>query len=162
MNPGVVTALSNSNTMSQSFAFINETRQEYYAPTNSSTKAKDRVTDALGTGAVAYLMLDGPQDGTAFIDQCFTVEGGDDDRPAVDPGARLQISEANEYAGRWAGDTIRLAGDYRDGDWLSPGTSNGDGTDSDWVDITTGVEREFEAFAWSDWVDEQTSVWREV
>ncbi|OYR56666.1 hypothetical protein [Halorubrum halodurans] len=132
--------------MTQYFKFINETRKEVIAPDTSSMEAVARVTDPVGTGILAYLLIDGPKDGTRFTDlvnphapefEDAMSEFMADEREATrnegrtsiyrnDDGswnreriveciaADQHVTEGTEYAGRWAGDDIRLVGDYEE------------------------------------------------
>lgn len=51
--------------MGQYFKYINRDKQEYFIG-EGGAKPVERATDPIGTGMLAYLMFDGPQDGTRF------------------------------------------------------------------------------------------------
>jgi len=63
-------------------------------------KAIERVTNPAAMGLIGYLLFEGPIDGTGV---------GRTGLPAIE----------TEYAGRWAGDDVRLVGDYADNDLYS-------------------------------------------
>lgn len=138
--------------MGQYFKLVNPDREEY-VDLPGPMKAIERLTNPIATAALGFLLLEGPQDGTAFLanadpDDPQLQDGISDvkaregeserkrDRKSVyrkrDPETRdrtdewdehkiarvaasdLAIDEANDYAGRWAGDDVRLVGDYAD------------------------------------------------
>lgn len=51
--------------MGQYFKFINKDKKEFFTP-NGGAKTLEVVSDPIGTGMLAYLLLQGPQDGTRF------------------------------------------------------------------------------------------------
>lgn len=151
--------------MGQYFEFYNADRNESFRPPSGGLKAVETVTNP-GCVLLAYLVLEGPQDGTMFGSKNADPDALDLDalRAEVDAGtlpesvtrwidraeddpedrwaaARIaeshrQIRERNEFAGRWAGDRISLVGDYSE-------TGNYDAASTD---ISEGVAAEWEWF----------------
>lgn len=243
--------------MSQYFKYVNVDKQEYFTTNNSGLKAVERVTNATANGKLAFLLLDGPQDGTRFTNlhnphapelddkqhefkqnerekhlntgrsSVYRTENGwDTNRITQSLAAGEAINADNvlgyEYAGRWAGDDVRLIGDYHESgvyddthqqwivefegeEYTVDASSNapiiedsitnpdivhsiadrevmpGDTVkvrlsreqtgnerskqvyatfkheaETDWVNITDGVTREFEQFVSAEWCDENT------
>lgn len=127
--------------MGQYFKLVNPDRKEYVT-LPGPMKAIERLTNHHAMAAVGYLLLQGPQDGTAFTHMNADPDDWDYDRnerlaekgemmlldkerweneperTAYQAGRVYQshkdIAEANDYAGRWAGDTPVLVGDYDD------------------------------------------------
>lgn len=84
--------------MGQYFVLVNEDREEYVNPhgLGSGMKLVETLTargDYNSVGdALAFLVMDGPDDGLTAM------------------------NDLSPIAGSWAGDSIRLVGDYADGD----------------------------------------------
>lgn len=139
--------------MGQYFQLVNLDRMEI-AQLPGLMKAVERVTDVRAMGLVGYLLLQGPQDGTMFVGINADVDDiGPEEleniAPDRDPQSAVRIieskkdiGEANEYAGRWAGDRVALVGDYDESGLYG---------DSSLTDITDGLVAEFTEFVGEEW-----------
>jgi hypothetical protein len=145
--------------MGQYFQLVNIDRQEALNVPNAGLEALE-ITTSPGCGVIAYLLLDGPQDGTHFIRFNADPDGLDieDARKQDwwsdsweqdyenDPERQrhsaeairqsyLDIDEANDYAGRWAGDRIMLVGDYSDEPYYNQFVNITDDAVDEWLDF---------------------------
>lgn len=154
--------------MGQYFKLVNMDREETVS-LPGTMKPIERVTNAKAMALIGYLIFQGPQDGTSFIrmnadpdsltDEQFEeydIGIADDEEKRRHQAARSYeasrpISEANDFAGRWAGDRIVLVGDYDDSGLYG----------ADLHDITGGLIAEFKEFVGESWWEgEQESVMR--
>jgi hypothetical protein len=163
--------------MGQYFTLVNTDKNETVEPPGTM-KAIERLTNKKAMGLIGYLVFQGPQDGTRFTainsapleyDEAVDALGEDyigkrwenryeedPERTAHDAGriaaSHKSIREANEYAGRWAGDGIALVGDYDDSGLYKA---------EDLTDITDPLIEEFVEFVGEDWWDgDQDTVMR--
>lgn len=173
--------------MGQYFKCVNTDKKEVLTPPGGM-KAIERVTNSVTTGLLAYLLLEGPQDGTAFTGRADPEDPAlqegiaeyierevaredetgresmmrDDDgdwkrqRIAGVVAAGRTIAEANEFAGRWAGDRVTMIGDYAERDLYDETSENWhyelarrwtiEGTDLD-SETVSNTRREFTNYA---------------
>jgi len=154
--------------MGQYFKVVNPVRKEYIEPLGGS-KAIELCSGDTGK-LLAYLLLSGPQDGTAFIYRNANPEdvtqedrGNErnqdlDGRPLEDEviahlkEARKKIKRANKFAGRWAGECITVSGDYAKGGITIDGEHKEHNyykeiqENEEWTDITEPAYEEFIEF----------------
>ncbi len=127
--------------MSQYFEFVNTDREEVIVPPDG-IGLNNILNDKSGSDLLAWVLLDGPADGTglnsvplsALPDEAIAEKQADiqdrcddlEESPYHDGeawieaklarivAAGLHVSNIYDYAGRWAGDSVTIAGDYAD------------------------------------------------
>lgn len=129
--------------MGQYFQFVNVDRKETVHPPGGM-KAIERLTSPVTMALLGYLLLDGPNDGTAFLRDADPDDPNlteaiaelkererqcEAERDTTSPyrnddgswnehdvasiaASYAHIADTHDYAGRWAGDDVRMVGDY--------------------------------------------------
>lgn len=169
--------------MGQYFVALNLDRDEQLG--FGMLKLVERLSNRVWTAALAYLLFEGPQDGTVltnvsdeelieaeithaqelerhisddvpnpdtYLDRYYDADTDEERERAIRLALSVAksyetIDEANEYAGRWAGDRITIVGDYADSGLYDTGST----------DISKAVLQEMEDNGILEWLDADIS-----
>lgn len=137
--------------MGQYFYLLNIDRQEYVVPWDVDTggKAWEWFADPKVRVLLNYLMVSGPVDGSGMVTNLVKVKhpkmkqdySNEAYRKASSKVAGMPFSKATKFAGRWAGDSVALVGDYDETPIFKTAydmarENNQSGTNNGWTNIS--------------------------